>query len=82
VTNRGAARHNSDQSCVAKGGATEMSFDRQLDLLVTILTTVVVFVCCTSYVALSVRISLLIAAGVFVAGLVFGRGIRKILDFF
>jgi hypothetical protein len=60
----------------------QMSFDRQVDLLVTILTTVVVFVGCTFYGALSVKVSLLIAAGVCLAGLVFGRGIRKILDFF
>jgi hypothetical protein len=59
-----------------------MGFDRQLDLLVTILTTVVVFVCCTFYLALSVKISSVIAAGVCLAGLVFGRDIRKILDFF
>ncbi len=59
-----------------------MSFDRQLDLLVTVLTTVVVFIGCTFYEALSVKISLLIAAGVCLAGLAFGRGIGKILDFF
>jgi hypothetical protein len=59
-----------------------MSFNRQLDLLVTILTTVVVFIGCTFYGALSVKISLLIATGVCLAGLVFGRGIRKILHFF
>jgi hypothetical protein len=82
VSDRRLARHNSDQSCVVNGGANEMSFDRQLDLLVTILTTVVVFVGCTFYGALSVKISLLIAAAVCLAGLVFGKGIRKILDFF
>ena len=59
-----------------------MSFDRQLDLLVTILTTVVVFVCCTFYLALSVKVSSLIAGGACIAGLIFGRDIRKILDFF
>ena len=59
-----------------------MSFDRQLDLLVTILATIVVFVGCTFCGALSVKISVLIAGGVCLTGLVFGRGIRKILDFF
>jgi hypothetical protein len=58
-----------------------MHFYRQLDLLVTILTTVLVFVGCTFYIGLSIEVSLLIAAGVFVAGLRFGRGISKILEF-
>src|SRR6267143_7245789 len=82
MSDRRPARHNSDESCVVNGGANEMSFDRQLDLLVTILTTVVVFVGCTFYGALSVKISLLIAVGVCVAGLFFGLVIMKILDFF
>ncbi len=59
-----------------------MSFDRQLDLLVTILTTVVVFVGCIFSGELSVKISLLVAAGVFLARLVLGRGISEILDIF
>jgi hypothetical protein len=59
-----------------------MGFYRQLDLLVTILTTVVVFVGCTFYGALSVKASLLIAAGVFLSGLLFGRRIAKVLEFF
>jgi hypothetical protein len=59
-----------------------MSFDRQLDLLASILTAVVVFIGCTFYFALSVEISLFIAAGVCLAGLAFGRGIVRILDLF
>ena|SRR3981189_1224648 len=82
VSARGTARHNSDQSCVVEGGANEMSFDRQVDLLVTVLTTILVFMGCIFLGALSVKISLLIAAGVCIAGLVIGRGIGKILEFF
>jgi hypothetical protein len=59
-----------------------MSFDRQLALLVSILTAVVVFIGCTFYFALSVKVSALIAACVLIAGLAFGRGVGKILDFF
>ncbi len=59
-----------------------MGFYRQLDLLITILTTVVVFVGCTFYGALSVKSSLLIAAGVFLGGLLLGRRIAKVLEFF
>lgn len=59
-----------------------MSFDRQLDLLVTILTTVMVFISCIFSGELSVQISLFIAAGVFLAGLVLGRGISEILHIF
>jgi len=59
-----------------------MSFDRQLALLVTILAAVVVFVGCTFYFALSVKISALVAACVLIAGLAFGRAVGKILDLF
>ena len=58
-----------------------MGFYRQLDLLVTILVTAVVFAYCIFYGALPVTVSLLIAAGVFLAGLLFGRRIAKILEF-
>jgi hypothetical protein len=60
----------------------EMGFYRQLDLLVTILTTGVVFVGCIFSGAFSVEISLFIAAGVFLCGLFFGRRIVKVLEFF
>jgi hypothetical protein len=46
-----------------------MGFYRQLDLLVTVLTTLLVFVFCIFLGGLSAEISLLIAAGVFLAGL-------------
>lgn len=59
-----------------------MGFYRQLDFLVTILTTVVVFIGCTFYGALPVSVSLLISAGVFVAGLLFGRRIVVVLRAF
>jgi hypothetical protein len=59
-----------------------MGFYRQLDLLVTTLTTLVVFVGCTLSGALSVKASLLIAAAVFLGGLLFGRRIAKVLEFF
>jgi hypothetical protein len=59
-----------------------MGFYRQLDFLVTTLTTVVVFVGCTFYGALSVKASLLIASGVFLGGLLLGRRIAKLLEFF
>jgi len=59
-----------------------MGFYRQLDMLVTVLTTVLVFAGCTFFIGLSVKVSLLIGAGVFIAGLCFGRAIGKVLEFF
>jgi|GEM_PF-3669275 len=59
-----------------------MSFYRQLDFLVTILVTLVVFFGCIFYGALPFGVSLAIAAGVFVFGLLFGRSIAKILELF
>jgi hypothetical protein len=56
-----------------------MGFDRQLDLLAAILTAVLVFVGCVFYFALSVKVSAFISTGVFLAGLVFGRRISKIV---
>jgi hypothetical protein len=50
-------------------------------LVVIVLTTLLVFVFCTFLGGLSVKISLLIAAGVFLAGLRFGRQIAKVLEF-
>ncbi len=55
-----------------------MSFDRQLDILVTILGTIVTFVGCVFSGDLTVTQSLLIAVGVFLAGLLFGRRIVEI----
>jgi hypothetical protein len=59
-----------------------MGFYRQLDYLVTTLTTLVVFVGCTFYLALPVKVSLLIAAVVFIGGLIFGRQISSVLRLF
>ncbi len=65
-----------------EAGPSEMGFYRQLDTLVTVLTTVLVFAGCTFLGGLSVETSLLIAVGVFIAGLRFGRRIAKILELF
>jgi hypothetical protein len=59
-----------------------MGFYRQLDLLVTVLATLLVFASRTFLGGLPVRISLLIAAVVFLAGLRFGRRIAEVLKFF
>jgi len=59
-----------------------MDFYRQVDLLVVVVTTVGVFVGCTLYFALSTKASLLIALGVFLIGLLLGRRIAKVLEFF
>jgi hypothetical protein len=50
-----------------------VSFDRQLDILVSVLVALVVFVGCVFSGALTVASSLLIAVGVFLLGLLFGR---------
>jgi len=60
----------------------KMGFYRQLDLLVTILTTVLVFFGCILSGALTIKASLLIAAGVFLAGLLFGRRVARVLELF
>jgi len=57
-----------------------MSFDRQLNLLITLLVAVVVFFGCAFYWSLSIAASLLIAVGVFLGGLLFGRRIAGILE--
>ena len=59
-----------------------MSFYRQLDFVVTVLTTLLVFAACTFLGGLSVTISVLIAAVVFLAGIRFGRRIAEALRFF
>jgi hypothetical protein len=60
-----------------------MSFDRQLDILVAILVAFVAFVGCVFSGALTVASSLLIAAGVFLVGILFGRRVAEIaLDLF
>jgi len=56
-----------------------MDFYRQLDLLVTIVVTVIVFGYCIFY-GNSVTASLLIAAAVFLTGLLVGRRLTKLLE--
>jgi hypothetical protein len=59
-----------------------MSFDRQLDIFVVVLVALLTFVGCVFSGALTVTSSLLIAAGVFLAGLLFGRRVAEFaLDF-
>jgi hypothetical protein len=59
-----------------------MGFYRQLDFLVIILATLLVFLGCILSGALPIKASLVVAAGVFVAGLFFGRRIVKVLELF
>jgi hypothetical protein len=54
-----------------------MAFDRQLDVLVAVLTAFLTFVGCVFSGALTVTSSLLIAAGVLLAGLLFGRRVAE-----
>ncbi len=56
-----------------------MGFDRQLDVLVAILSAVLAFVGCVFYFALPVKASVFISTGVLLAGLVFGRQISEIV---
>ncbi len=50
-----------------------MSFDRQLDIFVTGGSTLLVFAGCVFYFAIPVKFAAMIAAGVLVVGLLFGR---------
>ncbi len=56
-----------------------MSYDRQLDILVAILLTVLTFVGCIFYGAISAKASLLVSVGVFLAALVFGGRIAEVV---
>jgi hypothetical protein len=56
-----------------------MGFNRQLDALMAVLAALIVFVGCVFSGALTVTQSLLIAAAVFLAGLVFGRRVAEIV---
>ncbi len=56
-----------------------MSWDRQLDILVAILLTLLTFVGCIFSFALSVKASLLVSLVVFLAALVFGRRITEVV---
>lgn len=55
---------------------------RQLDLPVTTLTSALVLLGFIVYIGLSIKVSFLIAVGVFVAGLSVGRTIGRVLDLF
>ena len=57
-----------------------MSFDRQLDILMAILASVIAFVGFTFIGAIPVKISLLISACVLLAGLIFGRRVAEIVS--
>jgi hypothetical protein len=59
-----------------------LGFYRQLDWLVTILVTLLVFAACVLSGALTIKASLLIAAGVFIVGIFIGRRIVRVLEFF
>jgi len=64
---------------------TELSalgFYRQLDWLVTALLTLLVFTACVLSGALTIKASLLIAAGVFLVGIFVGRRIARVLELF
>jgi hypothetical protein len=61
---------------------SEMGFYRQLDMVVTVLTTLLVFAASTFLGGVPPKISLVIAAVVFLAGLRFGRRIAEVLRFF
>ncbi len=56
-----------------------MGFNRQLDALMAVLAALIVFVGCAFSGALTLMQSLLIAVGVFLAGLVFGRRVAEIV---
>jgi hypothetical protein len=59
-----------------------VSYERQLDLLVTTLVSIVVFVGCIFYGALPLSISICVAILVFLIGLVLGRRVADILHAF
>jgi hypothetical protein len=56
-----------------------MGFNRQLDVLMAILATLITFLGCVFSGALSLTQSLVIAAGVFLAGPISGRRVAEIV---
>ncbi len=56
-----------------------MSFDRQLDVLVRVLLALIAFAGCILADVVSVEVSLLVSAGVFLATLIFGRRIAEVV---
>ena len=57
-----------------------MGFNRQLDALMAVLAAIVVFVGCILIIGIPIKISSLISACVFLAGLVFGRRVAEIVS--
>lgn len=57
-----------------------MGFNRQLDGLMAVLAAIVVFVGCILIIGIPIKVSLLISACVFLAGLVFGRRVAEIVS--
>jgi len=57
-----------------------MSFDRQLDILMAILASVIAFIGCIFVGGIPLWISLLIFACVLLAGLIFGRRVAEIVS--
>jgi uncharacterized membrane protein len=56
-----------------------MGFNRQLDVLMAVLAAIVVFLGCILMIGIPIKISLLISACLFLAGLVFGRRVAEIV---
>ncbi|MGC0774305.1 MAG: hypothetical protein WB543_15335 [Candidatus Acidiferrum sp.] len=56
-----------------------MGFNRQLDVLMAFVAALVVFVGCILMIGIPIKISLLISACVFLAGVVFGRRVAEIV---
>jgi uncharacterized membrane protein len=57
-----------------------MGFNRQLDVLMAVLAAIVIFVGCILIIGIPVKISSIIAACVFLAGLAFGRRVAEIVS--
>jgi hypothetical protein len=57
-----------------------MGFNRQLDILMAVLAAIVVFVGGIPMIGIPIKISLIISACVFLAGLVIGRGVAEIVS--
>ena len=57
-----------------------MGFDRQLDILMAILASLIVFVGCIFMGGISVKISLVISACVLLARLIFGRRVAEVVS--
>ena len=56
-----------------------MGFYRQLDALMTVLAAFITFVGCILVIGIPVKISLILAGAVLLAGLIFGRRVAEIV---